>query len=141
DGFQHRRLARDIDLLLDVRSNGFMLPAGPLREPASHSRRATHIWKRDADYRTELAPLNGKFVLLLGVARPDLVKLSVERAGGEVVALHAYADHHVFTPDEIARAQNAAKTNNAKLITTEKDAERLPPGIAHALKLTLHAPS
>ena len=142
DGFQHRRLARDIDLLLDGGvGNGLVLPAGPLREPASHARRATHVWRRDVDYRYELAPLTGRYVLLLGVARPDLVKESVERAGGEVVALHAYADHHVFTADELTRAQEAAKQLNATLLSTEKDAERLPPGAAQVVKLILHAPS
>lgn len=154
DGFQHRRLARDIDLLLEVplpRGEGLaqrggrgalrhLLPAGPLREPTSHARRATHVWRRDIDYRYELAPLTGKFVLLLGVARPDLVKESVERAGGEVVAVHAYGDHHVFTSAEVERARQAAKALHATLATTEKDAERLPPGVALPLALTLHAP-
>lgn len=44
DGFQHRRLARDLDLvLLDARSpfgNGWLLPRGPLREGPSALRRA-----------------------------------------------------------------------------------------------------
>lgn len=44
DGFQHRRLARDLDVvLLDGRSpfgNGRLLPAGPLREPPGSLRRA-----------------------------------------------------------------------------------------------------
>jgi tetraacyldisaccharide 4'-kinase len=44
DGFQHRRLARDLDvLLLDERSpfgNGRLLPAGPLREPPEAMERA-----------------------------------------------------------------------------------------------------
>ena len=61
--------------------------------------------------------------------------------GGEVVALHAYADHHVFTADELTRAQEAAKQLNATLLSTEKDAERLPPGAAQVVKLILHAPS
>ncbi|MBI3797881.1 MAG: tetraacyldisaccharide 4'-kinase [Deltaproteobacteria bacterium] len=44
DGFQHRQLDRDIDLLL-VNSkrgsgNGWLLPAGPLREPLAAARRA-----------------------------------------------------------------------------------------------------
>ena len=141
DGFQHRRLARDLDLLLEVDvENGFILPAGPFREPASHARRATHVWRRDVDYRAELAPLSGRYVLLLGVARPDLVTQSVERAGGEVVAVHAYADHHVFTPEELARAQREARALDATLATTEKDAERLPPGSAVTFALTLKAP-
>ena len=44
DGFQHRRLARDLDLLLldgrDPWGNGKMLPRGPLREPIASVRRA-----------------------------------------------------------------------------------------------------
>jgi tetraacyldisaccharide 4'-kinase len=44
DGFQHRRLARDLDLvLLDARSpfgNGWLFPRGPLREVPSALRRA-----------------------------------------------------------------------------------------------------
>ena len=40
DGFQHLGLYRDLDIvLLDCRSpfgNGFVLPAGPLREPPSN---------------------------------------------------------------------------------------------------------
>ncbi|MFP4668696.1 MAG: tetraacyldisaccharide 4'-kinase [Desulfobacterales bacterium] len=44
DGFQHRRLHRDFDLvLMDAKQgtgNGFMLPRGVLREPASGLRRA-----------------------------------------------------------------------------------------------------
>lgn len=44
DGFQHRRLLRDLDIvLLDARrplGNGRLLPAGPLREPPAALRRA-----------------------------------------------------------------------------------------------------
>jgi tetraacyldisaccharide 4'-kinase len=44
DGFQHRRLGRDIDILLfnsqNSLSNHWLLPAGPFREPLSAARRA-----------------------------------------------------------------------------------------------------
>jgi tetraacyldisaccharide 4'-kinase len=47
DGFQHRRLARDLDILLldsdDPFGNGRLLPAGGLREPVSAIRRADVI--------------------------------------------------------------------------------------------------
>ena len=50
DGFQHRRLARDVDLLVvDASSplgNGRLLPAGPLRESPGAARRATAVWLR-----------------------------------------------------------------------------------------------
>jgi tetraacyldisaccharide 4'-kinase len=47
DGFQHRRLDRDIDLLLisgpQGAGNGWLLPAGPLREPPAAIRRADAV--------------------------------------------------------------------------------------------------
>lgn len=153
DGFQHRRLARDVDLLLDVGlGNGFMLPAGPLREPASHASRATHVWQRDVDVKTAVTQLRGpdgvvrplnaqKVVLLLGVARPDRVWASVEAAGATIHGIHAYGDHHVFTADELELARRDAVAHDALLVTTEKDAERLPEASAHVLELTVSAPS
>jgi tetraacyldisaccharide 4'-kinase len=41
DGFQHRRVKRDVDLLLlGTETSGWVLPAGPFREPRSNLRRA-----------------------------------------------------------------------------------------------------
>jgi len=48
DGFQHRGLARDADILVlggvAPLGNGRLLPAGPLREPWANARRATLAW-------------------------------------------------------------------------------------------------
>lgn len=47
DGFQHRRLDRDVDVVLfngrKELSNHWLLPAGPFREPLSSSRRANIV--------------------------------------------------------------------------------------------------
>lgn len=55
DGFQHRELFRDMDIvLLDSIApfgNGFILPAGPLREPAGSLKRADLILLTRADSR------------------------------------------------------------------------------------------
>ena len=54
DGFQHRQVKRDVDLvLLDSDSTGWLLPCGPFREPRTALRRADYflltgsqeIWK------------------------------------------------------------------------------------------------
>jgi tetraacyldisaccharide 4'-kinase len=152
DGFQHRRLARDIDVLVDGGlGNGWLMPAGPLREPASGRRRATHVWGRDGTPGDIQArhliskvkspeggevSLSGKqVVLLLGVARPDLVKDSVCALGATVASVHAYPDHHVFSANELEDARADARSKHALLVTTEKDAERLPENTAHVLIL------
>lgn len=43
DGFQHRALARDFDLVIVSSRHGGMLPAGPMREPWSALRRADAV--------------------------------------------------------------------------------------------------
>ncbi|MFQ5697690.1 MAG: tetraacyldisaccharide 4'-kinase [Myxococcota bacterium] len=63
DGFQHHRLARDLDLVcLDAGlglGNRHLLPRGPLREPPGSLRRASAIvWTRAAEGR-ELPDLGG----------------------------------------------------------------------------------
>lgn len=81
DGFQHRRLARDLDLvLLDVRDpfGGYrLLPAGPLREPVSSLRRA------DAAILTRSRP-GEPFPVLERVIRRHVAALPVLRAGHRV---------------------------------------------------------
>lgn len=158
DGFQHRRLARDLDVLVDAGlGNGWMMPAGPLREPPSGRKRATHVWGRDGTAgdvqarhlisrvkgpQGEDVSLAGKtVVLLLGVARPELVEKSVTALGATVAAVRAHADHHVFTAAELEAARTAAKEQGALLVTTEKDAERLPEGSAHVLVLDVEITS
>lgn len=64
DGFQHLCLERDLDIvLLDCRNpfgNGFVLPAGPLREPPSSLRRADAFVITHAGKHADAAPLRDK---------------------------------------------------------------------------------
>ncbi len=67
DGFQHRRLARDVDLVvLDAQSgfgNGHLLPWGPLREPRSALLRAGLVWLKSTDGQGLPAPREAKRVV------------------------------------------------------------------------------
>jgi tetraacyldisaccharide 4'-kinase len=58
----------------------------------------------------------------------------VEAAGARVVAMHAFRDHHRLTSRELERVKADADRHLALIVTTEKDAERLPLQ-AHVLLL------
>jgi tetraacyldisaccharide 4'-kinase len=174
DGFQHRALARDLDVVvLDAANpfgNGRLLPAGPNREPRAALRRAGLLWLSRADHADEarlaalrtlarevtgrepvesrhapvalvdgaLAPaggleaLRGRRVLLLaGIARPGGFRRTLAGLGAEVVAEVVFPDHHAFGPGDLEGALREADAARCDLVvTTEKDAVRLPPAAA-----------
>jgi tetraacyldisaccharide 4'-kinase len=86
-----------------------------------------------------LAAARGKRVLLLsGLARPGAFRRTVEGLGAEVVAERRHGDHHRFTGADLDGARAAADAGRAELIlTTEKDAVRLPPTWATEPRLTV----
>jgi tetraacyldisaccharide 4'-kinase len=171
DGFQHLRLARDLDVVvLDASNpwgNGHCLPRGPNREPPSALGRAGLVWLTHVDRageasiaalrelvarHTGLAPVESRHAprdladgalgesfplaellgarvgLLTGVARPASVRRTVEGLGAEVAMARHFSDHHRFTPAEVEECLAAAGAAGAStLVTTEKDAVRLPP--------------
>ena len=164
DGFQHRRLHRDEDLVVVDEAvglgNGHLLPRGPLREPPSSLRRATLLWMRAASggaapnpwleavaaprVRTRYGPtgwwdpsgtehstraLEGRPVLALaGLARPGGFLKTLTALGVEVRDAALFADHHRFTGEELRQVEVRARQQGALVVTTEKDAVRLPAG-------------
>jgi tetraacyldisaccharide 4'-kinase len=76
--------------------------------------------------------LRGRRVLLLaGIARPAGFRRTLAAMGAEVGAERIFADHHRFGPTDLADAHRAADAARCELVvTTEKDAVRLPPGPA-----------
>lgn len=66
DGLQHRRLGRDLDIVVIDESvgfgNGALLPRGPLREPPSALKRANLVWLRTGDRVVPLPPISAPIV-------------------------------------------------------------------------------
>jgi tetraacyldisaccharide 4'-kinase len=152
DGFQNPTLRPDFSILvMDAAygfGNGYTLPAGPLREPvASGLARADAmvVLRRDrkqadrttgfsiatlsADLRTTApeAAQGKKLIAFAGIARPQqFFEALVQHCGLHVINSHAFADHHPYTEQDLTPLQDEALRHDAMLITTAKDAVRLP---------------
>lgn len=83
DGFQHRALARDFDLVLINRRSRGLLPAGPLREGWGALNRADAValvCKSESDEQTEMSAVPaGKPVFLVRFAATALVETDAGR--------------------------------------------------------------
>ena len=144
DGFQHRSLARDFDIVLvtpeDTRDG--LLPGGRLREPPRSLSRADAI-VLTSGASGDLFPLDGKLlwrarrgilpkdvpprpVAFCGVARPKNFLLQLRTAGIEPVAEAFYRDHHAYTERDIQELLKLRQQSEAGgFVTTEKDAINL----------------
>jgi tetraacyldisaccharide 4'-kinase len=153
DGFQHRQLARDVDILLLNREDwqGALLPAGNLREPLSAIHRASvlAIPAGDPEFEAELKAwgwqgpiwrlrrtmevpeVDGPVAAFCGIARPEQFFAGLESAGLQLALRNAFPDHHRYTAADLSRLAAAAHAAQAvALLTTEKDQVRLGSLIA-----------
>jgi tetraacyldisaccharide 4'-kinase len=144
DGFQHRGLARDFDLVLvtpeDARDR--LLPAGRLREPLKSLRRADAVVLASGA-SAEAFPLAGKNVwrvrrgifpegtpsrpvVFCGIARPQNFLLQLRAAGVDPVAEAIFRDHHSYSEKDIHDLLELRRRSEAGgFVTTEKDAVNL----------------
>lgn len=148
DGFQHRQLHRDSDIvLLDRRDwTDSLLPAGNLREPREAALRADVIaipaedvelaeelkawgWNKPVwrvRRRMEVPRIDGPVAAFCGIARPQQFFDGLLAGGLDLVVRRAFPDHHPYTPTDVEQlAQSARRAGTGALITTEKDRVRL----------------
>lgn len=147
DGFQDPALEKTLSLLVaDAEQgfgNGFCLPAGPLREPASRAlARADAVvlvgegaFQPETDkpvFGAAIVPKAGagdwcgrRVAAFAGIGRPEKFFATLRDAGAELVVEVAFADHHVFDEAELAGIAAAAPAG-VSMVTTEKDWVRLP---------------
>jgi tetraacyldisaccharide 4'-kinase len=145
DGFQHRSLARDYDVVLitpeDVQDQ--LLPSGHLREPLSSLRRADavvltgdieprnlvlprHVWRIKRGVDISRAP--ERPVVFCGIAKPQKFVEQIRAAGVRPAAEKFYRDHHAYTSSDVGVLRRLRDQNEASsFITTEKDAVNLGP--------------
>jgi tetraacyldisaccharide 4'-kinase len=157
DGFQHRQLHRNVNiLLLDSRDlHDHLLPAGNLREPLRSMNRATivaipaddpeldsrlkitgwqgTIWRLRR--RMEIPQIDGPVVAFCGIARSEQFFAGLEASGLHLASRIAFPDHHNYKPHDLDCINDAARSTGATtIVTTEKDNVRLGKRAAGFLK-------
>lgn len=152
DGFQHRGLARDFDIVLVTPQDAGdrLLPAGRLREPLRSLRRADAValiggasegsfpLERKLVWRARrgIAPQNipPRPVVFCGIARPQNFLLQLRAANIEPVAEAFYRDHHLYDENDVRELLRLKqRSEGGGFVTTEKDAVNLGPYLS-ALK-------
>lgn len=154
DGLQHHRLWREMNIaVFDERGlgNGWLLPAGPLREPwprpglsihpplrgidlvlvSSPSpqiqglgcRRELAGWAQAADgSRHALSSLGGQRLhAMAGIAKPDSFFEMLREKGLDLQRTHAFPDHYLFKLDDLPNDPEIT------VLMTEKDAVKIMP--------------
>lgn len=149
DGFQHRALARDFDIVLVTPQDAAdkLLPSGGLREPMVSLRRADAVVLASGASAGSF-PLEGKTiwrvrrgiepanvpprpVVFCGIARPQNLVLQLRTANIEPVAEAFYRDHHAYSERDVRELLALKQRSEAGgFVTTEKDAVNLGPYLA-----------
>ncbi len=144
DGFQHRRLARDFDIVLVTSTDAqdSLLPTGRLREPIASLSRADAVVLTN-DTPADGLPLRNQLVwrvrrdivppetldpcfAFCGIARPERFFEQLQAAQVVLAGTRSFRDHHRYTDADVADLQRLRQQAGANLfVTTEKDAVNL----------------
>lgn len=155
DGLQDKNIAYDLRFAcfntLKGIGNGFLIPAGPLREKLESISKFDAVFLNGNEentsefkmlikktnekikiFETYYRPLNiqefnteDKYLIFSGIGNPDSFEKTLIKNKLNIIQKIKFPDHHQYTKKEIDKIKFDAKNLNAKILTTEKDFLRI----------------
>jgi len=148
DGFQDYHFKKDLSIICfnqnQLVGNGFVLPAGPLRESLNSLNNADIVLingKKDNKFEEKILNINKNLkifysyykmvdinhlknkslLVIAGIGNPENFFQLIEQNNLKIYKKIIFPDHHKFSKIEIQNIINEAENKNCKIIMTEKD--------------------
>ncbi len=155
DGLQDKSINYDIKICCFSSNNwignGYVIPAGPLREKITSLRNFDIVFLNGPDInngliREEILKVNKNieifegryklqnlnkldrsqnYIAFSGIGNPENFNFTLKENNFKILKYFSFPDHYNYKNNEIKNLKNFAKKNNSKIITTEKDFHRI----------------
>jgi tetraacyldisaccharide 4'-kinase len=151
DGLQDKKINYDLKIVcfnsIKWIGNGFLIPAGPLREKIDSvskydlaflngneknnstlklllKKYNTNIQIFESEYKPiniKQFNINDKYIIFSGIGNPENFKQTLVDNNIKITKEIIFPDHHNYTQKNIDYVRSEATNNNSKILTTEKD--------------------
>ena len=155
DGIQDKSITYDLSFIcfnnINWIGNGMTIPAGPLREDINNLKNYDHVFLNGNlenldEIETQILKINSKinihlgkyeitnlnefkkeddYLVFSGIGNHSTFISMLKEHGFKIIKDLEFSDHYNFTDRDLDKIINLAETLNCKVITTEKDYQKL----------------